>query len=330
MTDTMPPRFQFREHTQSTTIRGVRMSHLSIEVGHFYIDELDDDVKVVEDRFRRLAPWIEAARASVTSGANPPRVSTCFLIDDYFVTDRNPTTVIDKILTAADKAGVAIDYLARESACATIGERAVAEFVLSKVQAEPEPGTNGSRPPAQQTGWLTNGRRSWGSPQQAMQELAWAPPEEYGKRNHSVFVDIELFEASPVGAGRGRWSCSFLAAVWQLLRLGVLRYDGEPLVVPEQRSRDAVWGANWAKLPAVIQLNPDAEAFAAYRTLSILPQNYLPIEHSVRTILDHVVIEEPVLNQLRERARGEKIELPESITDRVTHVFVEGPPRAAR
>jgi hypothetical protein len=88
--------------------------------------------------------------------------------------------------------------------------------------------------------------------------------------------------------------------------------------------------AKWGKLPAVIQLNPGAEAFSAYRTLSILPQDYLPIEHAVRQILSHTTVDEPILRQTRDRATGEGLELPDAIVRRVTHAFIESPDVAAR
>lgn len=331
-----PARVLLREHAPTTTIRGVRMSHLSIEVGHFYMDELAVDVDVIEERFRRIKPWIEAAVAGVRSGSNPPRVSTCFLLDDYFVreteTEADPAVVIEKILQAAKKAEVGIDYLARESACARVGEIALAELVLSKLQAEPEPGTTGARPPAQTSGWLSNGRRSPNGAGQAMRSSTWKPPVEFGARNHSVFMDVELFDHPDGGLAPGtrRYSCAFLAAVWQLLRLGVLRYDGKLPMEAQLRPVGTAWGSSWSRLPAVMQINPAAQAFSAFRTLSILPQAYLPTEHAVRSILDHVTIEEAALEQTRDRARVEGIDLPAELADRITHVFVEGPPRGGR
>jgi hypothetical protein len=340
MTDlASPPRIRFREFTPTTTIRGVRMSHLSIEVGHLYMNELDDDTDTIADRFRQVVPWIAAAKASVISGKNPPRVSTCFLLDDYFIGEAgaavNPSEVIEKLLSAADKAGVHIDYLARESACARIGQTRLAELVLSKVRPEPEPGANGSQPLTQWPGWLSNGRFTEPVPLQAMDSLEPEQPEEYGARNHSVFLAVELYKEH-IGAGgvpdpaKNLWSCSFLAAVWQLLRLGLLRDGGEPVVKPEPRLPTMIGHAKWGKLPAVIQLNPGAEAFSAYRTLSILPQDYLPIEHAVRQILSHTTVDEPILRQTRDRATGEGLELPDAIVRRVTHAFIESPDVAAR
>jgi hypothetical protein len=144
-------------------------------------------------------------------------------------------------------------------------------------------------------------------------------------------MDVELF-SHPDGqldAASRRYSCAFLAAVWQLLRLGVLRYEGELLVNAEPRSEGSDC-SSWSRLPAVMQLNPAAQAFSAYRTLSILPQAYLPTEHAVRNILDHVAIDDEVLRQTQRRAKDEGVDLPGELSDRITHVFVEGPPRGGR
>mgnify|MGYP001097357433 CR=1 FL=1 len=57
----------------------------------------------------------------------------------------------------------------------------------------------------------------------------WQPPQETAARNHSVFMDVELWSEKD---GRRLWSCPFLAAVWQLARLGLLRHLGEPVLPP--------------------------------------------------------------------------------------------------
>src|SRR3546814_14147440 len=45
----------------------------------------------------------------------------------------------------------------------------------------------------------------------------------------SVFMDVELWSETDKGR---LWSCPFLAAVWQLARLGLLRHLGEPVLAP--------------------------------------------------------------------------------------------------
>jgi hypothetical protein len=68
------------------------------------------------------------------------------------------------------------------------------------------------------TGWLSNGERGGAAPASAMAApRAWQPPRQSAVQNHSIFVDIELWDGP---ADQPLWSCPFLAAVWQLQRLG--------------------------------------------------------------------------------------------------------------
>src|SRR5690606_33908279 len=140
-------------------------------------------------------------------------------------------------------------------------------------------------------------------------------------RRHSVFLDIELWD----GEGPGQtFSCAFLAAVWQLLRLGLLRNDGRPVLRPR------LWDGggfpqDWDDLPPLLQLNPAAPPFAAYRTCSLLPSRYLPVEHAVLVLLDQIEVDPGALQQVAERSAGERARLPEAITDRTPYVFYPGP-----
>jgi hypothetical protein len=187
---------------------------------------------------------------------------------------------------------------------------------VSQLVQEPEPGTTGGRPPAQQSGWLANGRRTPSKSSSAMEVRSWEPPEQNAKRRHSVFVDVELWD----DAGSSRtWSCPLLAAVWQLLRLGLLRHGGEPLV--EAAPAPEVWPISWSSLPGVVRLNPAAAPFAAYSTVSILSPRFLPVELAVRTIVGQAWIDPAVAGQLLERATAEGVELADEAVDRIGYVF---------
>ncbi|CAM5273688.1 putative protein OS=Streptomyces tendae OX=1932 GN=GUR47_09790 PE=4 SV=1 [Streptomyces tendae] len=109
----------------------------------------------------------------------------------------------------------------------------VAEAVAGRIVEEPPPGSYGQRPPAAQTGWLANGVRSpvARAPQAMKRAAAWEPPRETAARRHSVFLDVELW--SDDADGERLWSCPFLAAVWQLARLGLLRHEGEAVFDPQ-------------------------------------------------------------------------------------------------
>jgi hypothetical protein len=169
-----------------------------------------------------------------------------------------------------------------------------------------------------QTGWLSNGQRS-GSDRtaQAMEAgRGWQPPKQNGAVNHSIFVDVELYSMVD---GQRIWSCPFLAAVWQLLRLGMLRDVGRPVVTP--RPPVDPLPRTWAELPPVMQLNPGAEAFAAYRTQSVLAPRFHEIESAVRVILSQVAVDAEIRRQIDDRSRAEQLELPAEILDRIQHAY---------
>jgi len=246
------------------------------------------------------------------------RVSTCFLVDDYFTRFSSPAELAPGLVSAAREAGLEIDYLARESGCAHANGVELARLVESRLVPDPPPDTNGSRPPAAEVGWLCNGQRSPVSDAaEAMDAIKrWMPPVQNAARRHSVFLDVELWDESN---GRRVWSCAFLAAVWQLLRLGMLRHDGEGVTAAPQW--EGAFPDDWDEIPAVTQLNPAATPFSAYRTLSILSTRFLPIEHAVRTILSQVGVDRDVLDQVTTRGRGESILLPLELVDRIDYVF---------
>ncbi|MET7769688.1 SCO2522 family protein [Nocardia sp. NPDC005366] len=330
----MPVAQRYSEATDQPQIEQVPLSHLSIEVGHFYLKDIARDIDKVRAEFRRIVPLVRAfiESAKVQYG-NDVRVSTCYLIDDYFQPDTSPSDILGKLLAAAEEAGLGIDYLARESGCHQIsrfdrGESRgepipVAEMVAARIVAEPAPPDNGSRPPTAESGWLCNGRRSSDHDHdqvQAMRNRTYRPPEEFGRREHSLFLDVELWSNR---TAETRWSCMFLAAVWHLLRLGMLRYNGAAVVDPQPQHGET-WPRRWDEVPPVIQLNPAAQPFAAYRTLSMLPKSYIGIEHAVRVVLDHLDLDDAVLAQIIDRANAEGVSVSRKISDRLSHLLLDG------
>jgi hypothetical protein len=194
----------------------------------------------------------------------------------------------------------------------------LARLVEEHIVADPVPDTTGARPPVTEAGWLCNGQRSPAAQAAEAMEptVSWAPPVQNAASRHSVFVDVELWNEGR----RGRvWSCAFLAAVWQLLRLGLLRYQGGPVAVPQ--AWDDPYPDDWDRLPAVIQLNPAAAPFSAYRALSILPGRLLTTEHAVRTILSQVAVDAAITDQLLRRGRSEDLNLPPEPVDRIDYIF---------
>jgi hypothetical protein len=314
-------RTEFRESSADLKIESLPLSHISIELGHLYMEDLAEGETTIRRTFAAVAPWVRAAQNSRAIGCDKPsvRMSTCFLIDDYFSRFSSPAEVIPMVMSAAQSEGLRIDYLARESACAQTRDSRPAELVLGRLVTEPVMGTTGGRPPLTETGWLTNGQRSPSTSRgEAMAKRnAWQPPKESARRRHSIFVDIELWDDHE---GRRTWSCPMLAAVWQLTRLGLLRERGRPILVPQDWVGS--WPDSWDELPAITRLDRAAAAFAAYTTLSALSPRFLPVELAVRTILSQFAGDATVLAQAQARAIRDGMRLPTELVDRIRYIFV--------
>lgn len=312
---------EFLETSADFKVESLPLSHVSVEIGHLYVEDFLHGADDVQRTFVAAAPWVHTARTPQAVGCDKEsvRVSTCFLIDDYFSRFASPATVIPMVLAGAEREGVEIDYLARESACASADGMSPATVTLGSLVTEPVPGTTGGRPPLTQTGWLTNGQRSpstaWG---EAMAKRSpWQPPRESARRRHSIFIDVELWDDHD---GQRTWSCPMLAAVWQLMRLGLLRDRGRPVVTPQDWT-DPCFPDNWDDLPPVIRLKPRAAPFAAYTTLSVLSPRFLPVELAVRTILSQFACDSNVFAEATERATRDAMRLPDELVDRIRYVF---------
>jgi hypothetical protein len=312
---------EFLETSAEFKVSAVPLSHVSVEVGHLYMEDLAEGEGAVQRTFAAVAPWVRAARVPQAVGCEKKavRLSTCFLIDDYFSRFSTPAEVIPMVLAAAKKEDLEIDYLARESACAGAGGVSPASLTLGSLVTEPAPGTTGGRPPLTETGWLTNGERSPStSRDEAMARRApWRPPRENARRRHSIFVDVELWDELD---GQRTWSCPMLAAVWQLMRLGLLRDQGRAVVTPQDWT-EPLFPDSWDELPPVVRLNPRASAFAAYTTLSVLSPRFLPVELAVRTILSQFAGDATVFAEAANRAARDRMPLPAELVDRIRYVF---------
>ncbi len=311
---------EFLESSADLRVESLALSHVSVEVGHLYMEDFIDGEGAVRRSFAAVAPWVRTAQTPQAVGCEKKsvRVSTCFLIDDYFSRFSSPAAVIPMVLAAAEREGVEIDYLARESACADANGMSPA-LTLGSLVTEPVPGTTGGRPPLTETGWLTNGQRSPSTSRgEAMAKRGrWQPPRESARRRHSIFVDVELWDDSD---GRRTWSCPMLAAVWQLMRLGLLRDRGRSVVTPQDWAEPR-FPDSWDELPAVIRLNRSAAAFAAYTTLSVLSPRFLSVELAVRTILSQFACDSNVFAEATGRAARDGMKLPDEIVDRIRYVF---------
>ncbi|MFJ4279243.1 SCO2522 family protein [Streptomyces massasporeus] len=314
----------FRESSAEPRTQSVPLAHLSLELGHLYAEDFEAGPERLREHFAEVRLWADATRASAArrTGGKRPRVSTCFLVDDYFTRFSTPADLVPVVLAEAERAGLVIDYLARESGCAEADRLEPARSVLHRLVESPPPGSHGLRPPVAVTGWLSNGQRTPAARRAMSEAPAWQPPRETAARNHSVFMDVELW--SEEEGGRRLWSCPFLAAVWQLARLGLLRHLGEPVLTPQPWT-DGAFPERWDRLPPLIQLNGSAAPFSAYRTCTLLPNRFLPVEDAVRIILDQTDVDAGALRQITERSVHEGVRVPPAVAQRATYVFYEAP-----
>lgn len=311
----------FQENSARPRTQQVPYAHLSVELDHLYMEDLVGGADLTA-RMARVRPFYEAIVASL-SQERPgikPRISTCVMIDDYFSSLISPAEVLPRLRAAAAAADLRIDYLARESACAQIGGISPAELAVQHLVPVPAAGEDGSRPPTLETGWLSNGRRTPAQTRRSMQPIRqWEPPVEANARRHSVFVDVELWDPPE---GDRTWACALLAAVWQLLRLGLLRDDGRAPAVPERLDESAGLPDTWAQLPAVLQLEDTAMPFAAYKTYSILDRRFFLVESAVQVILGQVAPHPEALASLVERSKHEGLGVVDDILGRVGYVML--------
>ncbi|MEU8328626.1 SCO2522 family protein [Micromonospora sp. NPDC048839] len=313
---------RFQEAAAVRRTESVAYSHLSVELGHFYAEDFGDGCEELRRKFERIADWSAAIPALARRGLpahREPRISTCFMLDDYFHRFGTPREVIPQVQSAAAEHGLILDYVARESSFARHDGAELARLVVDTLVVEPPRQTTGSRPPLIESGWLSNGKRSPGHVDAPAMTLPrpWSPPLQSGDPRHSIFVDIELWSDE---SDARVWACALLASVWQMTRLGVLRHQGETMTQPCRLTGELP--TDWDELPAIVQLNPTAAPFCAYRTLTLMGTQYLPVELAVRTILGQVAVPPAVAQQVAKRAGGEGLHLPSELVDRLSYVFI--------
>lgn len=315
----------FRETAAEPRTQSVPLAHLSVELGHLYMEDFEAGPERLRAHFAEVGPWVEAARTAATAraGGKRARISTCFLIDDYFTRFSTPAEVVPMLLAEAERAGLSVDYLARELGCAVTGKVPVAEAVAARIVESPPPGSYGLRPPAAQTGWLANGERSpvARAPQAMKRAGLAAPARDRGP------PPLRLPRRRAVERRRRR-------AAPVVLPLPRRRVAARPPRTPAQRGRGRPrpqphtatgFPDKWDELPTLLKLNERADPFAAYRTCSVLPTRFLPVEHAVRVILDQIEVDPGALAQVADRSGKERMAVPDSVADRISYVYYAGP-----
>lgn len=249
-----------------------KAARLSFEVGHLYLDDIatgskSKGQKKMRQFFRPIVGMVDAVRKSYTIEAND--YSTCFMVDDYGkLESTTPEEVLGGIvLPAAEAVGLRIDYIVREGGCA----RLAGPFMSSLSGITTDSYTT---PTLQESVWLSRLERLQGG----------KPTPQSEPDMGSVRMDIEL--ARNVD-GTTTYSCPFLAAIFQNLRLGLLYDPSNPDTIAQPVEE---FGDNWGKLPVIMQLRKDAPPFEAFRSFSYLSERFMEVENAVRSILDSLVL----------------------------------------
>ena len=223
-----------------------QIADLSVEFSHLYLDQASEaEAKAAAGSARRwLIPVITRYREAGYT------VSTTVMIDDYFASDEASVEKNTELIrSSCANEGVAIDHVVYESACAHSVEK-----MIEHLMDQPRFGDGSSNGPTDSSkdNWLFNyapGRDAFREAQNLsafsllteeerraveLQSVANAGSKETTQRaRHAIKLEIELWKQTVVANGTSLlWSCPLLAAWWQLIRLGMFRDNGTP-VLPE-------------------------------------------------------------------------------------------------
>jgi hypothetical protein len=285
------------------------MADVSIEFSHLYLANLDRDSAELSAHIARR--WLTPVMAAYEDAGLT--VSTVVMVDDYFAPEGTDVEEKASILQAAcQEAGVRVDHIAHEAACAESVEQ-----MEVHLHQEPRVGDGSSSPPPANIGsdWLSNGDPSRGTP--AESEIAGrlfrrdesessvevrSAARETARGHHSIHLDVQLWNRERSAEDR-LWACPTLSAWWQLIRLGMLRDEksGRPVAPPRTRSL------------------PDAPPLPARRTITLLDSRFIEVEHAVRAILERVSLPEAWRRYLRQ---GEAFPTAQEHLERIAYIFV--------
>ncbi len=267
--------------------RRLPLAEVSLELGcHFYPDEwacMDEKGYIPREHMERGRA--EYSRLCEKLGAEV--VSTCIFLDGYngkLQKIISPSRAVELLQKCASEAGVPLHYVGSEGACA--GD--VAEAVLNRIISPPPLGSSGTHEPTSQRGWISNGLLG---PDCSYENEAY---DEYcSDIPHSISLAVQMFKDVPPRKkqpGWRWWACPYLAAVWQLGRLGLLPEDQ---ISPIEQTIDEQ--TRWDDLPFVSRLDSEAPPFTAQSTLTILPKRYIQVVHAESLILDNIVLPSSVV-----------------------------------
>jgi hypothetical protein len=276
------------------------IADLSIEIAHVYLGDLTPSV--ARAAAEAAANWI----GPLLDRWNRRRlkISITLMLDDYFDVAGGvpPDEGEIMLLEALSHHQIKVDYIAYEASFAeelsdnNHERETLADRFLRLLEPFPRWGESsfggrygpknlieGSDEPV---GWISNGdptRR--GSEHESLFLRSSSPlqPDVHPEHRTSIALDVQIYEQHEIkGSGRKlkngtdgkerRWSCAYLAACWQLSRLGGFL---DPTT-------------NAPVVPPRLKALTEGSGFFANRTLTLLSPSMLRVEHAVRVLLSQV------------------------------------------
>lgn len=58
----------FRETTADPRTQSIPLSHISLEIGHLYMEDFEAGPERLREHFARVRPWVDAVLASAVNG----------------------------------------------------------------------------------------------------------------------------------------------------------------------------------------------------------------------------------------------------------------------
>lgn len=270
----------------------LEIAHMSVEIAHVYLGELTEETAgdALAAAVDRVGPVIDHMTKS-----RGRTVSTCILIDDYFESKGpTPREAVEIFRNAAARLGFRLDWIAFEADCAL-----AADYFFDNLYPQPRFGESshgglyGEPNRLSRSGqlWISNGdpTRETKAPRSRRflgEETKYLPGKVRPEIATSIALDVEIAKAGSQD-GDLMWSCPFLAACWQLIRLGCWREPSGGMLAPK-------------RLLAVSDRPPP---FFAQRTLSHLPTRYLRVEHAVQVILAQLTIDDRARREIDPHAK---------------------------
>ncbi len=283
------------------------LSDISIELPHYYIHQVDERPDLIKTALltakEMVMPLIDLVEKSGGT------FSTVAMIDDYFLRDEakdKAKMIADTYRDVCEEISLPCHHIVYESACANTADK-----LLAFISEAPRPGA-GSRGgikdqlnPARD--WLSNGdalRLTYKTDEARMgrQWLAQETEQIAPKHNHSIFLDIQLFDTSSAGK---RYACPTLAAWWQLIRLGVDKDENGDF-----------------HSPAHTESTNDAPPLFAKRTLTFLPPDLIEVEHAVSCIIRNLSIPPRLTKHLKNKRVKMHLD-NKPVADRIAYVIMD-------